>query len=253
MKAPLAMGTRRLEFTTEENWQTLYNSAVCFSPREGLLEVYDKRHSVPFVEFTPGWLRQLAAWKWVDLRVPFASERQCARGNAADLVVLKTPGGRRFRVALTICYDVCFPDVHREYCRGGLDAAPDLFLSLMDESFDGSNSFSGASLRHSRLRAVECRRPYFRVSLGGISAVIDSRGRVLRQAWNRSGVPTVLVGQAAGDRRVTIYARYGDWLPQGCMAVIAAIAAAGVGRAALRALRRCRTAAASRRMKCTST
>jgi apolipoprotein N-acyltransferase len=106
-----------------------------------------------------------------------------------------------------------------------------------------------------RFRAVECRRSVARSVNMGISAVIDSNGRVLRpeslplpdpktsrdnNVWmvpmRRGGTVELPVSQwheykkTAGvllaiipiDHRVSLYARWGDWLPWSCWGLLGA-------------------------------
>src|SRR5262249_30693287 len=94
-----------------------------------------------------------------------------------------------------------------------------------------------------RFRAIESRRAVARSVNMGVSGIIDGNGRVLcperrksslvsddapiwevvwdkelpRAEWGRfKKVPAVMIGAVPIDRRSSVYAHWGDWLPQGC-------------------------------------
>src|SRR5262249_15928516 len=103
-----------------------------------------------------------------------------------------------------------------------------------------------------RFRAIECRRSIARAVNMGVSAVIDGNGRVLRpqseqlrshlpsgtQIWRipteksdwselparewgqYKAVAGVLVATVPIDSRVSLYARWGDWLPWTCWGLL---------------------------------
>ena len=74
-----------------------------------------------------------------------------------------------------------------------------------------------------RFRAVECRRAMARAVNMGISCIIDGNGRVVTlpgKTWAASKDCTaVVIGAVPIDRRDSLYVRWGDVLPWGCLAL----------------------------------
>jgi apolipoprotein N-acyltransferase len=67
------------------------------------------------------------------------------------------------------------------------------------------------------LRAVENRIPIARCANTGISAFIDTRGRILQKTGlyeDETLVSTLRLGKGT-----TIYTRYGDWFAWSCVAI----------------------------------
>ena len=83
------------------------------------------------------------------------------------------------------------------------------------------------------MRAVEEGLPLVRAANSGISAIVDAYGRVL------GGLGVGQSGVVDGDLPVslspTVYARYGDWLFLGLLALVAL---AGLGGGLIREFRR---------------
>jgi len=229
----IVVGTARVERNPEEGRDEFYNCLAYVSPQGGLAGIYDKRHLTSLLESIPPWLCRLG-WPGLEpVGITLKPGDGFRRGRSAPLFLVGPDRtGRSFRVGPLVCYDVCFPDVHRAMMREGGQAGPDLFLCAMKESFDKTGAVSRLTWMHTRLRAVEFRRPHFRACNGGPSGVFDSCGRVLLASDEDDREPAILIGQAAGDSRASIYARYGDWLGAACSAVVLGLAVLGLGRAA---------------------
>lgn len=208
---------------------TIYNSA-CFIPRSllpaeatGYLSLteprvsfervprYDKMLLVPFGEFVPG-----------ERFLPFVKRVVTSHQGGAF-----TPGrervlfdwrGRRFGVL--ICFESTFAWHARAYVKGGAE----FLVNVTNDGLFGRSALSEQHLVHSVFRAVENGVPLVRSANSGISAFVDSRGRV------RQSLPIWEVGQLTDrlgfERRRTFYSRYGDVFAAACVAIwlIAAVA-----------------------------
>src|SRR5262249_3795394 len=127
--------------------------------------------------------------------------------------------------------------------------------------FDGSCQHA-EHLAISRFRAIETRRALARAVNMGISAVIDSNGRVQEPKemadagglkmwsvepgaqgevpdlaegkWREfTKVPGVLTATIPIDNRLSLYAWAGDWLPLGCWLLVGGVWVWGMGRRVL--------------------
>ena len=105
-----------------------------------------------------------------------------------------------------ICYEAIFPEG-----VAGDDGRPGWLLNLTNDAWFGTSTGPYQHLHQTRLRAIEQGLPLIRAANTGISAVIDSHGRVLASlSLNAMGtidhpLPTALPP--------TLYALWGEsWL-----------------------------------------
>jgi apolipoprotein N-acyltransferase len=226
-----------------------YNSAVLIDRAGRLRGRYDKIHLVPFGEYVPvrDWL------PWLSAFTPYPDGYSVQPGEQFTRFPLLARDGRRFTFGVVICYEDTVPEVARPYGGGGV-APVDFVLNISNDGwFDGTSEHE-QHLAICRFRAVECRRSVARAVNMGISAVIDSNGRVVRVApvpppdgapegavvWTDArerGRPIhlpvsewagfkkaagVLIATVPIDSRSSFYARWGNWLPYSCWALILA-------------------------------
>jgi apolipoprotein N-acyltransferase len=216
-----------------------YNSAVFISSEGVPGGRYDKIHLVPFGEYVP-FKNQLP---WMKAFAPYDFEYGVESGEQATRFQL---GGHRFGVL--ICFEDTDPDLAREYVRRDKEVV-DFLVNTSNDGWWKGTSGHDEHLAISRFRAIETRRAVCRSVNMGISAVIDPNGRVLEPHTVKSGgdvkiwevqaengranelpisrwsefkqVAGVLIAVVPIDHRSSLYARWGDWLPWGCWAVLA--------------------------------
>jgi apolipoprotein N-acyltransferase len=267
------------------NRQRHYNSALLVGPKSVVGGRYDKIHRVPFGEYVPmvDWLPFLQRF------TPYDYSYVVAEGQSYTRFPLGSHGeGKeerpRFTFGVVICYEDTVPSVTTPY--GGSDGEPpvDFLVNISNDGwFDGTSEHE-QHLAICRFRAIECRRSVARSVNMGISAVIDSNGRVLQpiqlprpdqfgllnvmpfagplaglpwwslcsngaeprvwtipadarelpvsEWWRFKKVAGVLVGTIPIDRRGSLYARWGDWLPRTCWGVLLIAGVVGMMRKA---------------------
>ncbi|HKE28463.1 MAG TPA: apolipoprotein N-acyltransferase [Bryobacteraceae bacterium] len=180
------------------------NSAVLVSPAGTPISRYDKVNLVPFGEFVP----------W-----PFRAIVKQISTEAGDFqpgrrIVVSPADGHK--IGTFICYESVFPNFVRQFAANGAEV-------LFNISNDGWFGKSAARYQHLlivRMRAAENRRWILRATNDGITATIDSAGRV------RGQLP--MYEQAASytgfnyEAQQTFYTRHGDWFPWLC-GVLAAL------------------------------
>ncbi|WP_321343534.1 apolipoprotein N-acyltransferase [Breoghania sp.] len=173
-----------------------YNSVYVIADDATITEAYDKVHLVPFGEYLP--LRDLLTKLGVEnlVRMPGGFTRGYARRN---LTASRAPA-----FSPLICYEAIFP---LAVVQDG--ARPGWLLNLTNDSWFGDTPGPHQHLRQTRLRAVEEGLPVVRDANTGISAVIDSRGRL------RGKLPLGRAGAfdsaLPGADEPPLYARVGDW------------------------------------------
>ena len=175
--------------------EQVHNSVLALS-RSGKLDwVFDKHHLVPFGEYVP--FREVLP---IDKIVPGTRDFTPGPGAATRQSAGVPP------VSPLICYEVIFPG--RVVAADGI--RPEWLLNLTNDSWYGRSSGPYQHFAISRLRAIEEGLPVVRAANTGISAVIDSHGRVLaRLELGRTGTIDSPLPMALEP---TIYATYGDIL-----------------------------------------
>ena len=180
-------------------------------------QVYVKRHLVPFGEFYPvpefvkDWMRLM--------NLPTGK----AIPGPDDQPPLEVGGEK---LAITICYEDVFGAEQLKYL-----AEATLLVNVSNDAWFGDSIAPHQHLQIARVRAAEAGRYLLRSTNTGVTAVIDTHGRVV------DALPQFRVGvlkaTVRGYTGATPYARVGNWL-----AVILALAtlaavqlSARVGRA----------------------
>jgi apolipoprotein N-acyltransferase len=205
---------------------------------------YDKIHRVLFGEYVPlrDWL------PWMDWFAPYDYDYSVSPGeHLTRFPVSAAAAARPYRFGVIICFEDTDPYLARQYVRSkGGEPAVDFLLNISNDGwFDGTSEHE-EHLAICRFRAVECRRAVARAVNMGVSAVIDGSGRVLEpasvqhlggvQLWEAGGgrlvafpgprwarykkVSALLTAVIPIDRRTSLYAAWGDWLPWGCWLVL---------------------------------
>ncbi len=169
------------------------NSAYLLDPEGSFVGKYDKTHLVPFAEYVP--LKQL--FFFVDKIVEGVGDY--LPGEKREPLAAEFGG-----VGPLICYEAIFPYMTRDYARDGAV----LFINITNDAWFGKTSAPYQHLSMSRIRAIETRIPLVRCANTGVSAFIDSVGRVKNQTpifKRRVVTEKVRVGN-----RLTFYTRFGD-------------------------------------------
>ena len=201
-----------------------FNSGILIQPGQGYQGRYDKVHRVPFGEYIPlgpvlGWMRGLG---------PNSGQYGIAPGSKFTRFTLSD----RYTFGTLICYEDSVPMIAREYMRG--PAPVDFLVNISNDGWWRGTFGHDQHLAVARFRAVECRRSIVRAVNLGISAIIDSNGRVLASEREMHGdfavwrvtdpatalplsqwpsyrvQPGVVVGHVPLDDRASLYVWWGD-------------------------------------------
>ncbi|NIA72160.1 apolipoprotein N-acyltransferase [Pelagibius litoralis] len=174
----------------------IWNSLYALGSDGKIAATFDKAHLVPFGEYVP--LRALLGFTKLT-----AGSRDFTPGPG--LQTLKLPGLPAF--SPLICYEVIFPG----RVKSASAEAPRWLLNVTNDAWFGDSSGPYQHFASARLRAIEEGLPLIRVANNGISAVIDSYGRVIDQInLNDRGIIDAELPEAAEAK--TLYSNAGNWL-----------------------------------------
>ena len=174
--APILIGVVRVGPTAKFNEARLY--------RGDQIETYEKHHMLP------------------------AFESQFVVGK--DRLTLDPPSGRW---GITICKDMDFPHLSRQYSADGAG-----LLLVPDWDFSVDGWLHG---RMAILRGVESGFSIARAPRLGILTVTDNRGRVLAERDTGAAPFASLVAHVPVLHERTLYSRWGDWFAWLNLAVLA--------------------------------
>lgn len=193
---PLVLGMLRV---VKDGRVRIYNSMAVAEPDGRITRPYDKNHLVPFGEYAP--LRRFLPF--VDA---IAGPYDFEPGRDRDALVSARRDGRPVRLLPLICYEVIFPSAVR---RSWQESRPDLLITLTNDAWFGDTIGPRQHLAMARMRSVELGIPMIRVANTGISAAIDSHGRITHRInYGEQGFADALVSGSI----TTPYRRFGDSL-----------------------------------------
>lgn len=180
----------------------LQNSAFLIRPDETTRnQRYDKICLLPFGEYLP--MKDVIPWSY--LQIP----RVVDYIPGKDFTVFQAPG---FRFSVTICWESIFPELVREFVRGGAQ----FIVNITNEAWFGKTAAPHQFVSMNVFRAVENRVYLVRCANTGVSCFIDPYGRIVDRVKDVSGedlfVRGVLTQTVIPMESKTIYNRYGDWL-----------------------------------------
>ncbi|WP_420718395.1 apolipoprotein N-acyltransferase [Streptomyces sp. WAC04657] len=199
----------------------LRNTLIQWEPGRGPVATYDKRHVQPFGEYIP--MRPLV--RIFNSNVDRVS-RDFGPGNKIGVFDLAGT-----KVGLATCYEAAFDWAVRDTVTHGAQ----LITVPSNNATFGRSEMTYQQLAMSRVRAVEHSRAVVVPVTSGVSAIIRPDGEVVAQT--RMFTPDVLVEEVPLRSSQTPATRMGT-LPE---ALLAALAAAGLGWSALRSVRARRT------------
>ena len=178
------------------------NSAQWIGPTGVPLSRYDKVNLVPFGEFVP-WPFGLVTSKVSTEAGDFAPGRQAVVSPVAG-----------HRIGTFICYESVFPNFVRKFADDGAE----VLFNISNDGWFGRSAAREQHIRIVRMRAAENRRWILRSTNDGITATIDSAGR-LRGTLPLYTRATSYTGFTYISDK-TIYTRFGDWFALLCATIV---------------------------------
>jgi apolipoprotein N-acyltransferase len=139
-----------------------YNSVIALGNSKGL---YLKHRLVPFGEYIPFPIIFDPIFKNI-LNIPFPDS---ISAKTSDEYLL----ANGFKIAPFICYEIAFPQQVRFD-----DSTINMILTVSNDAWFGRSIAQAQHLEMGQMRALEMGRPVLFVSNNGITAIIDSQGKI---------------------------------------------------------------------------
>lgn len=171
-----------------------YNSVIALGAGgEGL---YKKQRLVPFGEYIPfqGMLNLFPNLAGMQNLMSYS--RGDANQPPLDI------RGRNMGVA--ICYEVAYPDTTRKNAVGS-----DFLLTISNDAWFGTSAGPLQHLQMVQMRSLETGRWFVRATNTGVTAIIDDKGRIIKQAPQFER--TVLRGEVQSRTGQTPFVRFGHY------------------------------------------
>jgi apolipoprotein N-acyltransferase len=183
-----------------EDGDDIYNSSVLWMPGQGVVDIYNKRHPIPFGEYIP----DRAFWR------PFAPElidlvqREYSIGTTDAVFDLG-----EVTVGVNICFDIVDDQLMTESVR---DGAQVIFAQSNNADF-GRTDESLQQLAIARIRAMELGRSVVNISTVGTSAIILADGSTLQTLpWYTAGAMVETVPTSSFTTPAVLIGRQVEWL-----------------------------------------
>lgn len=191
-----------------------HDSAFLIDSSGRLRDRYDKTHLVPFGEFVP--LRDLFGRFFKSLARGLSNTDVTAGDAPRPLEIdMMDTENRSLRVGVPICYELLFPDLVRRFSKQGAG----VLLAMTNDAWYGRTGAPHQFLAMTALRSAETSLWTVRAANTGVSAIIDSGGRVRESTPLFEEAVIVADVPVAVGRAPTFYARFGDVFAGCCVAI----------------------------------
>jgi apolipoprotein N-acyltransferase len=211
LQVPILLGIDTIHYTPAG--MDRYNSALIVYPGSRAGGRYDKVHRVMFGEYVP--LAEQFPWLYKLTPLPGGLNRGAGPATIEVGSVRYAP-------------DICFESTVSHLIRGQVNTLaargeePDVLVNLTNDGWFWGSSELEMHLSCEAFRAIECRKPFLIAANTGISAWIDSSGRVLEQGPRRE--TDVIIARTQLDSRRSPYLVVGDWPAGVCLALCVGLA-----------------------------
>lgn len=200
----LLAGVVREEKDPQSGHPRYYNSITVVNDLGQVTDSFDKVHLVPFGEYLPfeGLLRSLGLQEIAEMPGGFTAGEYRHSLTITSGTMSSETSTHELSILPLICYEAIFPD-ELEY-RGH---PASVMINITNDAWYGNTPGPYQHMRQAQLRAVEQGMPMIRAANNGISAVVDSYGRIISQlGLNEIGVldvsippkRTLFLGRVAG-------------------------------------------------------
>ncbi|MBQ9281374.1 MAG: apolipoprotein N-acyltransferase [Treponema sp.] len=209
------------------------NSALLFDKNGKFSGSYTKMHLVPFAELIP--LHQYEpvrkiikrmigfSYGWTPGKKPVLFEiplsTPAKKTGEYEVISLADRNAKKQDDTVLISTPICFDDSAHEVCHALYKCGSEIFVNITNDSWSKTDSSEIQHFVVAHYRSIEYRTTTIRSANAGYTVVIDPTGKIL------ADLPLFEEGALfykvpIFKRTMTVYARYGDWLPWSLMLLV---------------------------------
>ena len=193
----------------------MYVGAV-LTDETGIIDDYKKTQLVPYGEFLP--FKSLLGGYYDKHNVQTLTGDYQAGTNPGKVLSLTAtqPDSKEaedFTFGTEICFESIFPSVYRKQALNGAD----FFVNISNDGWFGQSAAPYQHLRANVCRAVENRRPLLRSTNTGISAWINSLGKIKFSTGLDKQESSVFNFVFKDRDQKTFYTKHGDVFAYICL------------------------------------
>ena len=211
---------------TEDADEEQYVAAVLVN-ETGVTDDYKKTKLVPFGEFLPfkfllgGFYESNGITSLTGVFTPGTEPGKTLKINVPAQGKAKK---EEFTFGTEICFESIFPSIYRAQAENGAE----FFVNISNDGWFLESAAPYQHLRANVFRAVENRRPLLRSTNTGISAWIDSLGKIRFETGLNKQESSVFNFVFKDRDTKTFYTLHGDVFAYGCLAFAAALVIFGM-------------------------
>ena len=188
--------------TSRGDWAVLYNAAVFYNKNTFEIPYYIKSKLVVGVETFPfkNILEPILGNVMLDLGGTVS-----VRAVQDERMVFTSMNGD-FKAAPIICYESVYGEFVTDYVKKGAN-----FLAIItNDGWWGNTQGHKQHLSYAQLRAIETRKSIARSANTGISAIINSKGDIVKQlGYEKKGS---IAHDISVNNKVTFYVKHGNYI-----------------------------------------
>jgi apolipoprotein N-acyltransferase len=202
-----------------------YNSALLLDGTGNLRGRFDKNILMVFGEYIPFYERM----QWLHELIPETSN--FARGTDVAVLPLERPEG-----VVNLGPMICYEDIFPSFARRLVPLEPNVLINITNDAWFGKTSEPYEHMALSVYRTIETRLDLVRVVNTGVSAFIDSTGRVIWKgpvvdSDDEGAPPFIHIAEAAVQKPQKLYSRLGEWFGGLCLLLTLALGVRARARA----------------------
>ena len=166
----LITGAMRHLPQSKDKPKAFYNSIITFNKNGEVIDIYDKKHLVPFGEYIP-----LDDYIKLSPIVGFSGFRKGEKENLRIIKTIKNDNKPALKFTALICYEAIFS----KYAHTASQNKPNFIINVTNDAWYGHSAGPYQHAVQAQFRSIETRLPIIRSANTGISIITNPTGKII--------------------------------------------------------------------------